>query len=304
MSQPIKTIPGSGSSNAIGWQAWAPLGSVAIWTGNIIVTRVAATVIEPTSITLYRWLLAFLILLPFVGRSAWAKRHLIKDHWLKLAVLGTLGMGLYQGLAYEAARTTTAVHMGVILAMMPLASAILASAFANETLTARMVLGITTSFLGIIIVMTNGRPEAALTETSPGDLLMLIAIASNALYGTLVRRWAIPLDHWQQLFAQIGFTLPILTFAFLACPITPLQASNIPLVIYAGIPASVIAPFLWLVGTKRLGAGQTALFMNLLPVLAALAAWVLLGESLQPYQALGGVVVLVGVGLAIRARSR
>src|SRR4051794_38090769 len=79
-----------------------PLLAVCIWTGNTLVTRLAAASIQPAAIAFYRWLLAALVLTPFLARAVWRRRALVAAYWPKLALLGALGMGLYQSLAYEA----------------------------------------------------------------------------------------------------------------------------------------------------------------------------------------------------------
>ena len=76
-----------------------PLLAVLVWTGNTLVTKAAALVIEPAAITFYRWVLAGLVLTPFVARSVWRERAIVMACWPKLASLGCLGMGMYQGLA-------------------------------------------------------------------------------------------------------------------------------------------------------------------------------------------------------------
>ncbi|MDE1996511.1 MAG: DMT family transporter, partial [Rhizobiaceae bacterium] len=129
------------SNSILTTAALAPLCTVLIWSGNTIVTKAASGVISPGSISFYRWLLAFLVLLPFVGRAAWRNRGLLAQYWLKLATLGALGMVIYQSLAYESAKTTSAVNMGVMLALMPLLSTLLASALAGERLTTSRLLG-------------------------------------------------------------------------------------------------------------------------------------------------------------------
>ena len=60
---------------------------------------------------------------------------------------------------------------------------------------------------------------------------MLIAVASNALYGVLLRRWALPLSTWQQLYVQIGFgVLELLPF-WLTGPMSAITISSAPLIL-------------------------------------------------------------------------
>lgn len=284
--------------------SYYPLLAVLIWTGNTLVTKTAAVVIEPAAIAFYRWLLAGLILTPFLLPAVWRQRAVVAAYWPKLAVLGFLGMAIYQGLAYEAARTTSAINMGVVVALMPLLSTLLASVLTGEALTGSRLGGAGLSLAGLLFLSTHGHPEKLLHGAAhSGDGLMLIAVASNALYGVLLKRWAVPLSTWEQLYVQIGFGVLLLAPFWWLAPARPLTAQSIPLILYAGIPASIGAPFCWLNGVKRLGPARASLFMNLLPLLVALAAAALLGEHLRAYHAAGGLVVLAGVAWGQRERT-
>jgi len=284
--------------------ALAPLATVLIWSGNVVVTEAASGVIAPGSIAFYRWLIAFLVLLPFLGRAAWQNRAAAARHWLQLAVLGALGMVVYQSLAYEAAKTTTAVNMGVMLALMPLMSAALASIFAAERLSMSRLAGGAISLAGLVYLTSHGEPATLLSGGFHlGDGLMLVAIAANSLYGVLLRRWMLPLSMWLQLFWQICFATLLLLPIWLMGTISPINAANLPLILYAAIPTSLIAPLCWMSAIQRLGAARTALFINLVPVIVALLAWAILQEQLHAYHAIGGALALLGVAVGLSQRK-
>ncbi|WP_245432287.1 DMT family transporter [Rhizobium sp. WW_1] len=297
---PMSTQPNA-SASIVSAAGLAPLLTVLIWSGNAIVTKASAGVISPGSISFYRWLLAFVVLLPFVGRAAWRNRAQMREHWLKLAILGALGMVIYQNLAYEAAKTTSAVNMGVMLALMPLLSTFFASLLAGEKLSTASIAGGAISLLGLIYLTFQGDPTRLVNGgVHVGDGLMIIAVVSNALYGVMLRRWAMPLPMWQQLFWQIGFSTLLLIPVFLMGEISPVTTVNLPLILYAAIPTSLIAPFCWMIGIHKLGASRTSLLINLLPIIVAALAWGLLGEQLHAYHAIGGALTLIGVGLGLR----
>ena len=149
---------------------WAPLATVVLWAGNTVVTKAAFGLISPGSISLYRWVLAFLLLLPLAGRGAWGTRRVAARHWWQMAIQAGLGMVLYQSLAYTAARTTTAVNMGVIVALMPLMSILLAGLIAGEKLTARKIGGGVISLAGLVYLTSRGNPASLLQDgIHPGD---------------------------------------------------------------------------------------------------------------------------------------
>ena len=279
----------------------APLTTLCIWSGNAIVTKAAATVIAPSSIAFYRWSLAFLILLPFASRAAWRRRDLVARYGLKLAVLGLLGMVIYQSLAYQAAKTIDAVNMGVILALTPLISTFLASVLAGERMSRARLGGAAISLTGLAYLISQGRPATLLAGGfHVGDGLMLIAVTANGLYGVLLKRWAMPLPTWLQLFSQIAVATLVLLPIWLLGPMSPVTSANLPLILYAAIPTSLLAPFCWIIGIRRIGAARTAMFINLLPLVVAALAWGILGEELHVYHAIGGGLALLGVAIGLR----
>jgi drug/metabolite transporter (DMT)-like permease len=298
---------GTGSAEmAMLTPALLALLTMLIWAGNTIVTKASAGVIAPASIAFYRWLIAFVVLTPFVARSVWRHRQEALRKAPQLFVLGMLGMVVYQSLAYEAAKTTTAVNMGVLVALMPLLTAVAGSIFANEQLTRARVAGAFVSLLGVAYLVTRGDPSV-LTDGGfhVGDGLILIAVVANTFYGVLLRRWTISLPMWPQLWWQIGFATLVLLPLWLASDISPITATSLPLVLFAALPTSLLAPYCWILAVRGLGAGPSALFINVLPIMVAVLAVPLLGESLHSYHLIGGGLTLFGVLVGLRpARKR
>ena len=276
-----------------------PLAAVAIWGGNNIVTKMAAGAIAPNAISFYRWLLALLLITPFIGREVWRNRSRIRPYLPKIAVLALLSMVLYQSLAYFAAETTTATNMGMIVSLMPLLTLGLSSLIVRDPVTVGTLGGGLLSLFGLAILIGQGHPAALLTHGAAlGDGLMLVAATGYALYSVLLRKWAIPLPIWQLLYMQIVFAVLMLLPGFLLTPYAPITVANLPLILYATLGASIAAVFLWMRGIETLGATRASIFINLMPVFTVLIAMLVLGEELHAYHAIGGGITLFGVLLA------
>ncbi|MGJ0580089.1 EamA family transporter, partial [Xenorhabdus bovienii] len=71
-----------------------PFIAVLIWSINAVVSKAAATSIEPAAIAFYRWFIAFLALTPFILWPVLKQRKMVIQYWWKLLILGTLGMVL------------------------------------------------------------------------------------------------------------------------------------------------------------------------------------------------------------------
>ncbi|WP_113626550.1 DMT family transporter [Pectobacterium peruviense] len=280
-----------------------PIIAVLIWSVNVIVNKLSATVIDPAAISFYRWLLAFLVMTPFMLPGLRHHATAIRQNAGKLLVLGLLGMVLYQSLAYYAAHTISAVMMGIMGSLVPLLTVLLSIPLLRVAPTLGVLLGSLLSLAGIVWLISGGHPEQILAQgIGPGEFMMFCAALSYAIYGVLTKRWSIPLPNWVSLYVQIAFGVIALIPNFLLTDNVQLNGENLPLVVFAGIMASIIAPFLWIQGVMRLGASKAAIFMNLTPIFTAMIAIGLLHEPLHHYHLVGGGITLLGVILAQRLR--
>jgi drug/metabolite transporter (DMT)-like permease len=294
----------SASNTPLRWFA-LPIVTVTIWSGNVVVTKLAATEVHPSVIAFERWALALLLLTPFLIRPVWRLRRQILPHLPKLAVLGLLGMAAYQGLAYFAAETTSATKMGFVVSLVPLLTMALSSLLLAEAPTLGMVGGGALSLFGMALLLGQGDPLAPFSGgLVPGDGMMLIACVAYSGYSVLLRRWPMPLPAWPSLYLQIAFAALFLLLGWLLAPAAPHSMTAIGMILYAGIPTSILAPFLWMEAIRLLGPSRTSLFINLSPVMTAAIAVAVLGETLHPYHLAGGALVLLGVVLAQRFGRR
>lgn len=282
-----------------------PVLATLIWAASTVVNRMAVGLIDPAAISFYRWLVAAVVITPFVLTTAWSVRRTIRTHLAKLFALGCLGMSLYQSLAYFAAYSVTATSMGLILATMPMLTVLLAIALLRARPTVGTLAGALISFLGLAWLISTGDLGTLLRQgIGKGEFMMLMASLSYALYCVLVKRWQIPLPTWVSLYVQILCGTLVLVPPYLLTPSVALTADNLPLVLFAGLFASAMAPGLWMRGLASLGAEKTAALMNLVPLFTAMLAIMLLGETLHLYHAVGGGLILFGIALGQMSQRR
>ncbi|NUT73953.1 DMT family transporter [Pseudomonas sp. C1C7] len=273
-----------------------PLLAILIWAGNTVVTKMSAGSIFPAQIGFYRWLLAGLLFTPFMLKPVTAHWAVIRPNLGKVFILGVLGMAVYQSLAYFAAGLTSATNMGIILSLMPLMSLAMAIISLGQRLTAGALVGAVLSLIGVLVVVSSGSLALLLEHgVNLGDAMMLIATLAYAVYSTLLKKWHLKLPKLVLLYLQILVAVLVLFPLFVLSPKTGLTAQNIPLVLYACLLASMLAPLAWMQAVVRLGPSRTTLFFNLLPVMTALIAALVLREQLAMYHLVGGVLTLGGV---------
>lgn len=281
------------------WAVLLPIAAVLIWSLNIVITRYVTEFIEPMSISFYRWVLAWLLLTPFMWQSAWQQRQLIQTHAFKLATLSAFGMLLYQGLAYSAAHYTTATNMGLINAFIPIFTIFVGMLILKELPNRYAVVGSILSFMGLLYVIGQGSWTAILhLGQHTGDLMMLLAVFFYAFYGVFLKKWQLALPLMLMLYVQVSFAvlyhIPVIFYVGL----DPLTFDNVMSVVYAGIFPSLLAPLLWMKAIQQLGPNRTSIFMNLMPIFTAIIAYFWLKEAWTIYHSLGGIVILFAVLLA------
>lgn len=275
--------------------------AVSIWAGNTIVSKMASGAIPPGVIAFDRWLIAFIILTPFIARDAWRHRRIIGGHFPKLAILGFLGMAMCQGLGYYAAGFTSATNMAILLSLVPLLTLMLSALFLSEKPSTLAILGGLLSLCGIFVVLGQGQPSLLLSQgIGRGDVIMLLAVLAYTAYGVLLRHWSIPLPVWTSIYVQIATAVVFLLPSYLLESSSAFSASNAIMILYAAIPGSILAPFVWMSAVKHLGAGRTAIFMNLIPIMTAFAAAMFLNETLHIYHLVGGSMIIAGIVLVQR----
>ncbi|MEG0446083.1 MAG: DMT family transporter [Comamonas sp.] len=277
-----------------------PLGAVLIWSINTVVSKLAADSISAAEIGFFRWLVAAVLFTPFLLPSIWRQRADIKPQLPKIIALGVLGMVIYQTMAYYAAHYTTATHMGIIGSLTPMLVLALATVMLGQQLTRGAIWGSLLAIAGVALVVSSGKPAQLLSEgLNLGDAMMFLAMLSYAVYNILLKRWPMPrLSTLQLLYLQILVAVAVQLPLYLISPKTGLNASNLPLVGFAGIMASIAAPLLWMKAVQSIGPGRSSMFFNLIPIFTAIMAYAVLQEPLAGYHAIGGVMTVGGLLLA------
>ena len=286
-------------NKTVWWAIGLPLLAVLIWSMNIAVTRYVADYISPVSISFYRWLLAFILLTPFMAMRVWRERALVLQNWKKLAVLGAFGMVLYQGLGYSAAHYTTATNMGIINAFIPIFTIFVSIVILKDIPNRFAVIGSVLSFLGLLYVMAQGSLSNLMQSGGHlGDVMMVLAVFFYAFYGVFLKKWQLKIPLLISLYVQIIFALLYHLPFVLWLGLDAIDQHNVGSVLYAGIFPSLIAPLLWMLAVQMLGPNRTSIFMNLMPVFTAIIANIWLAEAWTIYHSIGGIVILLGIVLA------
>ena len=271
-----------------------------LWSGNWIAGRALRDSFDPVSLNFWRWAIATLALAPFALPALRGQGALLRRHAGILLVLSLTGIAVFQSLVYLGLRSTTAVNAVLINSSIPAFFLLCSWLIDRERASWRQIAGMLVSLVGILIILSRGRPAALLElELHAGDGWILLAMPVWGIYSVLLKRRPPELGGLPFLFvislAGVLMLAPAVTIAALqAAPRWP-AAEEILAVLYMGLGASVLAFIFWNRGVAAVGANAAGFTIHLLPAFGTLLAIAFLGETFAPFHAAGIATILAGV---------
>jgi drug/metabolite transporter (DMT)-like permease len=279
---------------------WLMLATL-LWAGNFIVGRALRDAVAPLDLTVWRWLIALAVLLPFTFRGLLAQRTLLWRHRGYVLALGASGLAIPHVCIYAALRETPALNVVLLMIQAPLLVCIGAWLAFGQRPSAASGCGLALALLGALTVVTRGQPEMLLVlRGHTADLLMVPALLGAMVHMLLLARMPQGLSQGPLLTASVVAALLCLAPAAarqggIDWPADPRAAAG---VMYTGLVASALAFWAWNTGVAAVGPVAASRHMMLMPVYGAALSWPALGEPVGLYQAIGGVLVATGLWVA------
>ncbi|MGB1254256.1 MAG: DMT family transporter [Thiolinea sp.] len=281
----------------------APWLFVLLWAGGYSFAKLGLAYIEPMTLLALRYGIAVALLVPLMWLLK-AALPVNRQHWLALIVTGFLIQSVYFGLAYLAMKDGMgAGTTALILSLQPILVAFLAPLLVGERITRLFWLGLLLGFGGtLIVVFANYTIEAVSLFAVSMAVCALAGITTATLFEKRYGQKTHPVTN---AFVQycVGF-ITLLPVALWLEEQTVIWHHELFIALaYLVIGNSLIAISL-LIGLIRRGAASkvSALFY-LVPPLAVLLAWVILGEVMPPLSWLGFVFCVAGIIVVNRSGS-
>lgn len=271
-------------------------GAVLLWGTSFTATKTALTGFQPMAMVWIRMVLATLVFLPFWRRLP--KPEYRRGDWKWLVLLGLFEPCLYFLLEGFAVQLTTSSQAGMISGIVPLLVAAGAAIFLKERIPAAAVVGLLISVAGVAALSLLGAPSESAPAPALGNLLELLAMFSATGYMLVLKRMSTRYDPW--ILTGLQSAMGVLFFlpgALLSNPGSWLAAPRDAWlsVAYLGCLVTIGGLGLYNMAMSRMHASRAAMAINLIPVVAVVTGWLVLGEALTPVQMIAGAAVLGGV---------
>lgn len=277
-----------------------------LWGGNFVIGRAVADEIGPFSLAFFRWCTAFIVLFPFAYKYVRQDLSAIRQHWWPLFWMSLTGIATFNTLIYIALHYTTSINASLMNTSTPIIIYILSFIFLRERLTTYQVFGATLSLFGVLCILSKGTLDTFLQFSfNTGDLFVLVAVCSWAIYSLLVKRYSTILHSMSTFLITIAIGVVLLLPFFIAELIADahpfaISALSLSAIFYTGIFASIVAFICWNTGVVKMGANQAGIFLNFIPLFASLFAVFFIGEKLEMFQLFGGLCVIIGIILSTK----
>lgn len=276
------------------------------WAGNFVVGKVLHAYIPPFSLVFLRWIIAFLVILPFAWRFMQRDKLLYKQHLRLVIMTAILGVTCFNSLIYKGLHNTSTTNALLLNSCIPLLIILFGRLFYAQKLQPAQLVGLFISMLGVFSIILQGEISKLLTLSfNRGDLWVFSAMICWAFYTILTKSFPAEINkiglNAVQMLLAIVILLPFFLWELVSDQPLIFNKQSIMGLFYIGIFPSVIAYLLFSLAVEKVGAVRAGLSIHLIPVFGVLLSVGFLGESFQLYHLFG--IIFIGIGLILCNRT-
>jgi drug/metabolite transporter (DMT)-like permease len=276
----------------------AGLVTVTLWGSAFVGIRAASDGFSPGALGLGRLLVSGAIL----SAIALVRREQLPDRrdLLRIAAYGVLWLAIYSVTLNAAERIVDAGTAAMLINTGPILIATLAGVFLGEGFPPGLFVGCAVAFTGCLMIAF----ATARTGTGGGLGILLCGLAALAYAVAVVLQKPVlarvsPFQvTWLGVAAATIACLPFVPT--LAAEAAKANATSIGWAVYLGAFPTALGFATWTFALRRTSAGRMGSLAFLIPVVAILLGWALLGETPPLLALVGGTLCLAGVYLARR----
>jgi drug/metabolite transporter (DMT)-like permease len=271
-----------------------------LWSFAFVAGKIGVTYCPPLILLAARFSLAGILILGVTAlrRERWS---LSWRDTLAFALIGVANNALYLGLGYTGLQTVSAGLGGLIVSANPVFTAVFAALLLNEQLTWRKIAGLVLGIIGVGLIVWHRMLVG--TDSLHGILFTFASLASivagTILFKLLAPKGSLWIGNGVQ---NIAAGIVLIPFAFTLSSVNDI-VPNLPLLAsfaFLTLGGSVLAYVIWFHLLRVCGATAASAYHFLMPPLAMMFAWMVLGEHVELRDLLGIVPVAIGIYLVTR----
>jgi len=279
--------------------------SVILWSTTATVTKLLLGNLDSMQILLFASLFAtiFLFIINCIkGNLKEIKNYKLKD-FFKIFIIGILGTFLYNLFLYLGINTMQASQAFIINYLWPIMTVIFACIILKEKITIRKIIAIIISFIGVIIVSSNGDLLNIEKSNIIGTIYCILAAISYGLFSVLNKKQNYNKSTSMMLFYLTSFCISLI-YGLCAKKMYIPETNQLLGLLWIGVFTSAIAFTSWALALEK---GDTARISNIAyitPFISLLWTSVILKEKLSIYSVLGLVIIILGIFIQMKNNKK
>ena len=279
------------------------------WSGNFIVGKAASLFeIPPFTLNFYRWTFAWLILAPFTLPEIIRKKNYILENIKLITILGITSITIFNSIVYYSLNFTQVISGVLMISTIPVMIIIFCWLFKIEKTNVYQILGVIFSLLGVVVIITKADLNILLNlNFNKGDLWMVVAMFSWAMYSALLRKKKFELSQLSLLQTIISagllFLLPAylieLTLGYRVDIDLPFALTLTYVVLFPGLASFIF----WIKGISIIGSNRSGIFLHLMPIFSTILAIIIFKEKFMIYHLFGATLIITGIILSSKKKK-
>ena len=279
------------------------------WSGNFIVGKAASLFeIPPFTLNFYRWLFAWLILAPFTFKEIFKKKNYILRNINLILILGITSITVFNSIVYYSLNFTQVISGVLMISTIPVMIIFFCWIFKIERTNFYQILGVIFSLLGVVVIVTKADLGKLLNlNFNKGDLWMVVAMFSWAMYSALLRKKKFELSQISFLQTIISAGLILLLPAYLIEMALGYRLNiHLPFILtlsYVVLFPGLASFFFWIKGISIIGSNRAGIFLHLMPIFSTVMAILIFKEKFMTFHLIGALLIVTGIILSSKGRN-
>ena len=274
------------------------------WSGNFIVGKFATLYeIPPLTLNFFRWLIVWIILIPFTFRDILKNIKVIKKNFYSILLMSVTSISVFNSVVYYSLNFTQVLNGALMISTIPVLIVFISFLFKTEKINSSQILGLVLSIIGVATIVTRLDFSKLLNlDLNKGDLWLLVAMLSWAVYSTMLITHKTRLKYlsFMTVIVSIGLIFLFPQFLF-ELNNHQLIKFNIPVVLitsYVVFFVFIGSYILWNKAVLIVGPNKAGIFLHLMPVFSSFIAIFLLNEKLMNFHIIGAIIIFIGIYLS------
>ncbi|TLS97604.1 DMT family transporter [Aliarcobacter cibarius] len=259
--------------------------------GSFVISQKLSGIIDPISITLLRFVIASLVLVPIIFLNQNYRKKLIPTFNRAMIIsffYSLFFIGLFKALEY-----TTALNTGTIFTLVPFITAVFSIFIFNQKISLMSYLVYFIGIIGTSMVVFRGNLELFISlSLNNGDIIFLLAIFSMALYSICMKYFHKEDDElivlvFMTLFGGVIWMSLSLIIFDIPLNWTKIGTEEFLYIIYLSILATLVTSYLYQRGTIFLGPKKVMAYIYLNPTAIVIISFLSGLEKINLFMLLG-----------------